>query len=184
MGSVNTTYNASITPSSVGSVDERRRVLLRTSPSSKSLVATPPTPRALDLANVVVSPPRAIAPCARSHAVSAATAMAGSTLGGDADDVEGARRRRRSVVVNRRFVSSRPARASSRCVDADARARETVTHRDIDRRAGRDATRRARRCATTADSMTTGISSSSSARQSVARGASSARLARASPTEE
>jgi len=183
MGSVNTTYNASITSSSVGSVDERRRVRLRTSPSSKSLVATPPTPRAIDLANVVVSPPRAIAPCARSHAVSAATAMAGSTLGGDADDVEGARRRRRSVVVNRRFVSSRPARASSRR-DADARARETVTHRDIDRRAGRDATRRARRCATTADSMTTGISSSSTARQSVARGASSARLARASPTEE
>lgn len=137
----------------------------RTSPSSKSLVATPPTPRALDLANVVVSPPRAIAPCARSHAARAATATAGSTRGGgpdDVDDVEGARRRsrrRRRSAVNRRFVSS-SSRASSpsRARDGDggdARDDATAT-RDVARR---DATRATRR-ATTLDSMTTAMSSS------------------------
>jgi len=50
--------------------------IARTSPSSKSLVATPPTPRAVDLANVVVSLARVHAPCARNHAQSAPSASA------------------------------------------------------------------------------------------------------------
>jgi hypothetical protein len=57
--------------------EERERVsmnIARTSPSSKRLVATPPTPRVIDLANVIVSLARVHAPCARNHAPSAPSA--------------------------------------------------------------------------------------------------------------